>query len=373
MRTDPSATDGPGGELTAWNPLEAFILPAVRGWGIILVGAVLGLIAGTFLALVKPNEYESRAKIYVRPTLTPNPELVEEGKAPTAKPDIANQFHLLTSEEVMLRVVQELGAATIIQPYDPAADDNETTPFLMRKLHQFQSWWFGASSFDREKVESPDYSPSTTETRLAVEVLIANTSTTTDGVSNIIDVSYRTHDPLLAQKILTSIIAKHEERHLEMSSVKPVTRIWQQELERYNIEWVESTEELNAFRDQHEVSDVVPQIASLFSEQEELERELRFGDEPQLNFKKQKLAEAESELATTANQVTVPGGIEKVPNPTYVAKYNQLQKQRAQLLELLDVYLEDSPDVVRQKATIARLEAELEPVPQYNEQPVPER
>ena len=41
MKTDPNAPDAAQGELTAWNPLEAFILPAVRGWGIIAIGAVL--------------------------------------------------------------------------------------------------------------------------------------------------------------------------------------------------------------------------------------------------------------------------------------------------------------------------------------------
>ncbi|MEM7260561.1 MAG: Wzz/FepE/Etk N-terminal domain-containing protein, partial [Planctomycetota bacterium] len=179
MTTDTEKPDGGSSELTAWNPLEALILPAVRSWGLIAITTVLGAIVGTFLALVKPNEYESHAKIHVRPSLasSANPELAmaEGGDGPTAKPDIANHFHLLTSEEVFLRVAEDLGPMTILQPYHPAEDDNDGTPFLTGKLHEFQSWWFGAYEFEAAKDDQAAYT-SNRMTRAAVEVLKGSTS-----------------------------------------------------------------------------------------------------------------------------------------------------------------------------------------------------
>ena len=52
-----------GGEHPSWDPREVFVLPAVRSWGMVLCVTILGILAGTFVALTKPNEYTSIAKV----------------------------------------------------------------------------------------------------------------------------------------------------------------------------------------------------------------------------------------------------------------------------------------------------------------------
>ncbi len=372
MKAEQGSSSNSAGDLTAWNPLEAIVLPAVRSWGFIVIAAGFGVVAGVFLAFVKPNEYQSNAKLHVKPWLggVANVESVVSGETGlTPNADIANQFHLLTSEEVFRQVAEELGPLFILQPYDPAGDDNATTPFLTRQLHRFQSWWFGATKFDKSLIDDPDYVPSLSQIHAAVEVLKANTSLNSDGQSNIIDVFYRTHDGLIAQAILQCVLKKHEERHLQINSVKPVTKIWRQEQKKFAAEWEASSATLNKFRDEHQISDLDSQIAELFSEKEKLERELDFGDKTLHEFRKTKLEKFRATLATTDEKVLTDESTEKRPNPAYVEVYTRLKRERENRLALLDTYNEDSFEVKQSLKKINGFEEELsklEPMKSYD-------
>src|SRR5438552_3063762 len=144
---------------------------------------VLGTAIVTFLL---PNKYESRMKILVknqRVDVAITPEAT--AGAPSAESEVSesqinSEIELLTSRDLLTRVVTECGLA------------------------KFETGWFGKAGPEAVRVE-------TAATRLSKDLLIAPVKK-----ANIIYVSYSTNSPAPAAAVLKKIGDLYFEKHLKL-------------------------------------------------------------------------------------------------------------------------------------------------------------
>ncbi len=211
MNLDQATTD----ETAATSPIEIGIVSGFRSWGWVLLCTMLGILGGLFAGFTKPNEYESTAKIYVQAgerESVPVDKVPEEAGDSKVRGSISNEIHLMRTDGVFRRVAEKVGPTEITRPYDPASRDGPRTSFLLHKLHQFQSWWFGAYEVLHQ---CPEGKPCPGCIRSAVHTLRNHLTIHTDR-SNVLDLSYITHAPQLAQKILDTYVQVHDEQHMEI-------------------------------------------------------------------------------------------------------------------------------------------------------------
>jgi len=178
-----------------------------RGWALFFTTTLTGLLIGGFLAVTKPNFYESTGTFLLRPggeNLSLNP-----GADPEVYQRLnlrANAEAILLSEELLRRVVNRIGPAKILAPYQPS--DGPPRPGeswvsrLRRGIHRFQRWWN----------DPGDYVPNEQDALLHLQY---NLLTIKPRRSDTITVSYAAYNPLLAQEILRVYMEEARKRHVE--------------------------------------------------------------------------------------------------------------------------------------------------------------
>ncbi len=108
---------------------------------IILAFSVLGFVAAAVVCVIKPPLYESQAKIYIQYLLGVNRENSDPGNASSKyTPDesgysiIQNELDIMTSLDVVQKVVTDIGADRILAAYGGGEDTNAAASVVLGNL-----------------------------------------------------------------------------------------------------------------------------------------------------------------------------------------------------------------------------------------------
>lgn len=110
----------PQGEEPGGLPLRRVLAAAFRARYLVFATTLFGLLIGAFLAITTPNTYVSTGK-FLFTASGAEAKLVD----PTRSTDISQETigtaatHILTTDDLLKRVIKELGPARILAPYQP--------------------------------------------------------------------------------------------------------------------------------------------------------------------------------------------------------------------------------------------------------------
>lgn len=327
---------------------------------ILTIIAVVGM-AATALVILEPNLYESQATLLVRESaresVTPESAItMRDSEGGSRLGAVGEEIELLTDPVVYDRIVTRIGADRILQPFDPAAVDGDSTPLPQRLLHQAQSLWFGSAS-------GAAPAPGELE-RVARDIVRGGLRFSTRPLSNLIHVSYAAHMPELARDIVAAAIEVAKERHQEVYALKIPYELLDAELKDAQASWREAIEALNAFRADHELADIDIARTRLVQELSDLRSEVA-ADEIQIGDMQARLhylsEEIDGETPTRELQSTVA----ETPNPMYMSLMERLfdlkgrriqvdveadgtAQQIADLRKQIDGLISETEEVLRQ-------------------------
>lgn len=358
------------------NPVENLVLPVLRMWKSILFLAIVGFTGGVLFSLLLPNEYTSNGKVRVlmgkrerEATAIDDPEGL--GGARGGKAMVLDELYLLRSPDVFERVAELIGPKKILSPYDPAAADDENTNPLLRKMHEFQSWWFRRNAV---QLEDDPYTPETYARwiRAASGVLYGRTAIDSDGKSTVIFVNHTSHEPKLSQEITNAFLQAFNEIHLEKHSTQQTLELLRREMDEGLIAAKEAEDTLVRFSKEHGIVDIEAQVSGKVTERQTLEATLKTnrGD---LLIAQNELEGVRRSLETIQPKLEVPPEIRYESNPEYTALVQilaQLKAERATLV-VEKRYKPDSFEVKSKDELIAEKVKAIEAIDERLEFKVP--
>mgnify|MGYP002629937184 CR=1 FL=1 len=191
------------------------LLHAVARYPMTIV-MVAGLCATVALvrAFSEPNSYKSVGMLLLRMGAREQ-HSAESLMDPSLQGDVRtfateDELLMLSDPSLQERVVKAVGVERILRPYDPSGDREE--PFVLRKLHEFQSWWMLSQSGSEF---NPDAMQSSAALEAAIEIVANGTHIDAEPRGNTIVVEVTVHDTQLAQLIAKSYMNVCQERHRE--------------------------------------------------------------------------------------------------------------------------------------------------------------
>ncbi|MDP6520290.1 MAG: hypothetical protein QF411_10365, partial [Planctomycetota bacterium] len=144
-----NANQAPG--MPPFDPMEITWLALVKARWKILVAAGVGAGLGLVVGLAQPNVYTSLGKFRVDAGQLAS--VMESsrggGSSSTAqgmrasREEVIDELEILSSQDIMMAVAQEVGTDALLRPADPSAFDNQWTSPPVRYMHQFQAWLLG--------------------------------------------------------------------------------------------------------------------------------------------------------------------------------------------------------------------------------------
>lgn len=185
-----------------------YVAAVWQGKVVMLVAAGIATLAGTFVALTKPNTYASTATLMVHSTAHVGSaseaaaNLVGAGQIlPT---QVVNAVEIVTSSDVLRRVVGRIGPKEILKPYQPIrVGKREDMGFVERitdAMHDLQARWFAPSGDEVGRynpMELIETAVATLDQRLVVWPSARGTT---------LNLTYTDHDPQRAKAVLQSVI-----------------------------------------------------------------------------------------------------------------------------------------------------------------------
>lgn len=203
------------------NPERRFVdyLAALwQGKITLLVLTVLATMVGIFVALTKPNTYASEATLMVHGTAQVGSaseaaaNLVGVGQIlPT---QVVNAVEIVSSSDVLRRVVGRIGAKEILKPYQPIRfGKREDMGFFERvtdAMHDLQAGWFAPSSDPLGRYDLLEL----TETAVATLARRLNVWPSQRGTT--LDLTYTDYDPQRAKAVLEAVMDEAGRKYTEV-------------------------------------------------------------------------------------------------------------------------------------------------------------
>ncbi len=269
------AEEDPQDELAPpFDARDLLLASVARSWRLILVIATLGALIGLVWSLYQTNTYVSTANLLLRvgarEDLTAEDFLGQESPASRTSAPIRDEIQLLSDTAIYVQVAKLMGPAEIIDPGDPTLLDGPGTPWYVRKLHEIQRDLQAA----RWKDQLVTGQGPTQGVALAAEILRRNTRLWVDDGSNVIHVAYTSSSPERAQRITFALVDAFLQRHRSQFSIEPY---FQSNLTQVEAARERSDRAQKAYYDHLSdcgFYDLEAQWAEMFSESDELEREL---------------------------------------------------------------------------------------------------
>jgi uncharacterized protein involved in exopolysaccharide biosynthesis len=214
--------EGPDDEPRS-DPIRTLVLPLWRSRWLIAATVIVGAGIGLFLGLMQPNTYRSVGKLELIwgaiEEITPE-SMVEgtTGQRRMPRDPMSSELVVLTKEAVFERVAREVSPFELFTPYDPAAMDDESTPRVRRLFHQAQAWWFSrgaslASDSGGHQLDNCDRCVSMAAYQLQRLISVQSAYN-----SSLITVSYATHDPGLAKRVVDAYLSAAQHAHRERNN-----------------------------------------------------------------------------------------------------------------------------------------------------------
>ncbi|MCP3919684.1 MAG: hypothetical protein GY711_29475 [bacterium] len=339
----------------------------------ILVLTGLGTIGGLVFGLAQPNLYKSIGLLLVRQDArdqrTPTSAVDEDLGARGGGIGTADELLILRNPKLNERVLEKVGVAKILTPYDPSVRDNEKTSPLIRSLHEFQAKLMGIS----HQMEAAA-KPMTPERRGgALQRLAGGIEVGAQRSSSTIVVGFTAQDPALAQEIVTAYLDVFQARHREVYETTDELDFLNDELEKAQAAAKKADEALLARKELDGITDWQTTINSLTTQVQELELQSQ-QDEVQREKLKGQLTVIDEQIAANqpeeAEETEVPVQESRpvvLPNPIRDLRYEELKGQlkaaRDELTKLAGQFAEGSRYMqearTRLEPKIAKIEAEM--------------
>lgn len=274
FESDETAPTGGGIDM-----LKQIVQPlwAARFWLVLAAG--VGAVFGAVESLLKPNEFTSLGKFLVRPgareSITPEGRIIGDGAgAPLAlRESVQNQIHLLQNPEVTRRMVADLGARTILEPYDPTEHDTDETPLHMRWAHQLQRAWFRRADMCLTDPGRPiDSCPRCVD--LAEYVITKGIVVFPELGSSVLSVVYTAHSPQVASKIVDAFMRAAVSHHQQVFDVDSTLQFLDSKLLDARVKADLADHALTKYRTQCGLFDYDEQRAAHLTQIDTLEGEL---------------------------------------------------------------------------------------------------
>ncbi len=193
------------------DPRRALLLPLWRGRKLVLALTLLGIAGGVLYGSIRPNSYRSVGKLMIRAgareELTPEMSVTgnASGYGMGGRNVVNDELHLLSAMQVFEEAARIVTPAEVFRPYDPSELDREDTSAVLALFHRWQSWWFrnasGPSDLPKHPIDECDECR-----RAAAQAMARDLSLQAEPGSNVITVSYTTHDAQLAQKVVAAFL-----------------------------------------------------------------------------------------------------------------------------------------------------------------------
>jgi uncharacterized protein involved in exopolysaccharide biosynthesis len=337
----------------------------LRSRRLLIAGAVAGLILGGVVAALRPNEYTSAGKILVRvgerEQATLDSAFEDRRPGPRAGyDDLQNEIQLMSNPLLFERLVDRLGADTVLRPYDPAAADGPDTGLHVRWLHRFQSWWGRRSAPDHPK-NCGDPKSCERCRRAAVLRLKEVTVIGPEAYSSVITVSSKAHDPELARLIVDGLVTACLDRHMEVFDTDPSHEFVRQEVEAAVAEASRLETTLAEYRAKCQVFDLPGQSEELQKRIASLEEEV--GKDSERLVELQARGELLRDLYEKEPKVVKQLGSSQQVNPYHTQLQDRVTKLQAERVELLTKLKPDSDAIKVKDKAILLAQEELRKMP----------
>ena len=340
--SNPGAGAAPA--LTLRQALEALF----RGKWFLLAVTLLGTLAGIWFGLKQPNQYESVASFRFRPG-------AEDIRVdPAADPEHGPQRYalrdnaeaILLSEELLRRVVANVGAETVLAPYAPKVRSSEA-PGLMtdvrKQVYALQRWLHSGGDRSNEqdallalrrrlRIEAPEH-------------------------SDLLRVHLTGNDAEATQALLAVFMQAARQRHQEVYDAGTLIELIEQRYEESRKHHEAARAELRSFLEERGIRDFREDFAQSQQDVRETERALE-------NLKRKIdgdvliLQGLRKQLDETPRQIEVK---EQVPiaNPRIDQLRDRIAGYEAELEQLLSQVKDTDIAVVRLQGTLKRLRTDL--------------
>ena len=340
-----------------------FGITRFRYW--IVPFALIGLLIGLAVALIKPNTYTSSSKLWVewgdRANLSAEQNLGmsrQGGSNKKAGFGMSEELQLIKTPEFFERIAREVGPEKLIAPIDPTRYDTPQTPVWVRWQHKFQDYWFNRG---RKRDPEADVGllngDSSRALAGAVAMIRGGLKMRQSGSPNILGLTFKARSPELAQDVVEAATKVCLERHREIFAGRFKPEFVEAQLQEASQEARVASEEYSKHQKDCGFYDIAGQKTMLLNEQMALDDKIRENDLA-LDDAAETKAHLEAELAELPERVMKTFDKVEGPNPLYVELTGKAREYERQLATLPLEYPEGSDALERRQAALqAKLDA----------------
>jgi|GEM_PF-3487928 len=324
------ATEAVDGSSSALRLIKFSLASSLRYLPLIIATAVVGAAFGLYVVTLKPDEYQSSGKLFIRPgvrqNLTPESAIADtvQARSPTRE-IVLNELQILATPEIYQKAALGAGLDTVLLPSLPA--EESALKSSLRRLAEGLSAWLSSDDDDDES--------SSDEARLAVasQILATLTEIQPEVGANVITVRYTSDTPEKAQRIVNALLEAAVEVHADiMASMGAIDAI-EEELDKAEKAARAAEEQLSDFLRDKNVYSYDAQQGMLVTYLDEVRQSLDTSELSQLR------TEAEAELMRTLKEQVPPvrpaaGTGSYVLNPDITALTNTLEQIRLKRADL---------------------------------------
>jgi polysaccharide biosynthesis transport protein len=293
----------------------------------ILLCAVLGIVAAGCIYFFLPPIYESKAKLIVRYVVdrSATDNLDASVKTPGMQDEnlINSEAEILTSQDVAMQVADVIGPELLVGP-------------------------------SKNKAMAPE---------AAREILRSLEVTALKG-SNIISISYKNSDPVLAKQVLEQLVKFYFDKHLEVHRSVGAFDLVTRQTDQLRGELSQTEKELRELKAKAGITSLTEDTAALSAEMTKTQQDLNTA-EAEIVSQEARLHEIEKwnsgeEAKQSANETKQLANATRQPNASVTDEYRSMVNRVAQLrqaeTELLSKYTSQNRIVKVKQAQIEQLE-----------------
>lgn len=347
MAQQKSKQRGEPSVLTLRQAVEAIF----RGRWLLFGTTTLGIVAGAWVALGKPNSYLSHGKFLFRPggeQIIIDPFGAQGDGAPQRQPLRGNAEAILKSEEVLRRTIRRVGANKILAAYSPRVEEGKSGGIsgLVRGL---------VYAFQRRMHGSGPTNATESDALLNLQQRLAVTSPKTNQV---LSVSVEANAPKLAKRILEVYMEEAQARHLEVYSAQRSIRDIQETKSSILTAKKTARAKLDTFLKSIDADDFAADLEQALASSRDTRATIR-EVKTRLQTSKTTLAGLRNRLEGLSPTTTVTADV-PITNPRIPLLEGQIAKVDGELLQLRETLLPTDSQIKRAEATLKRLQTDLE-------------
>lgn len=319
------------------DPRRALLVPLWRGRYLVLALTLLGIVGGLLSGIIRPNSYRSFGKLMIRAGAREEqtPESLAGsggGFGMGGRNDVNNEMHLLGAMQVFEEAARIVTPAEVFRPYDPSEQDSKDTSALLSVFHGWQSWWFKNASAPDDLPKHPIDECAQCCHAAALE-LSRNLGMQAEPGSNVITVSYTTHDPLLAQKVVAAFLEAAIKHHRKIYETNPALEFLNGRMEQAQKDLFAAENDFTNFEGECGVYDFASQQQTLLTSIRELEQSTAH-DQAHLEELRASTKDLETKVATlpATTEETVLHNLQ--PNPNRATLQQRIFSVQDHLAEL---------------------------------------